>query len=80
MKRDAARVNLQITAPEVRLITEDGGDMGTFSRAAALNLARARKEDLVEMNPDSDPPVCQVIDYGKCQYRLQQARKDRPHD
>jgi translation initiation factor IF-3 len=75
-----ARVNLQITASEVRLISEDGADLGVHSRAAALDLVRSRGEDLVEVDPDSAPPVCQVIDYGKYQYRLQQARKDRGHD
>ena len=75
-----ARVNLQITASEVRLISEDGADMGVLSRAAELELVRSRREDLVEVDPDSTPPVSQVIDYGKYQYRLQQARKDRDHD
>jgi translation initiation factor IF-3 len=75
-----ARVNLQITASEVRLISEDGADLGVHSRAAALELVRVRREDLVEVDPDSTPPVCQAIDYGKYQYRLQQARKDRNHD
>ena len=75
-----ARVNLQITASEVRLVSEDGADRGVFSRAAALDLVRSRGEDLVEIDPDSTPPVCQVIDYGTYQYRLQQMRKDRAHD
>ena len=75
-----ARVNLQITASEVRLISEDGADLGVFSRAAALELVRLRRVDLVEVDPDSTPPICQVIDYGKYQYRLQQAREDRAHD
>jgi len=75
-----ARVNLQITASEVRLISEDGTDMGVLPRDAALELVRSRREDLVEVDPDSTPPVCQVIDHGKYQFRLQQARKDRDHD
>ena len=74
-----ARVNLQITASEVRLVSEDGADMGVFSLAAALELVRSRNEDLVEIDPDSTPPVCQVIDYGRYRYRLQQMRKDRVH-
>ena len=75
-----ARVNLQVTASEVRLVSEDGADLGVHSRDAALEWARSRSEDLVEIDPDSTPPVCQVIDYGKYQYRLQQARKNRNHD
>ena len=44
------RVNLQITASELRLISEDGADMGIFSRAAALDLVHSRREDLVEVD------------------------------
>ena len=58
-------MNLQITASEVRLISEDGADLGVHSRTAALDLVRSLGEDLVEVDPDSTPPVCQVIDYGK---------------
>jgi translation initiation factor IF-3 len=72
-----ARVNLQIQAPEVRVVSEDGTDMGLFSRDQALELVRSRGEDLVEIGPDAVPPVCQVIDYGKYQYRLQEARKGK---
>ena len=53
--------------------------VGRSRHEAALELVRSRSEDLVEIDPDSTPPVCQVIDYGKYQYRLQ-ARKDRDHD
>lgn len=75
-----ARVNGQITAHEVRLVSEDGVELGVHSLTAALKLARSREEDLVEIDPDSSPPVCQVIDYGKYRFRLQQAQKDREHD
>ena len=72
-----ARVNLQIQAPEVRVVSEDGADLGLFPRQQALEMARKRGEDLVEIGPDAAPPVCQMIDYGKYQYRLQEARKGK---
>jgi len=72
-----ARVNLQIQAPEVRVVSEDGTDLGLFPREQALEMVRLRGEDLVEIGPDAVPPVCQMIQYGKYQYRLQEARKGR---
>ncbi|SPE59488.1 Translation initiation factor IF-3 (fragment) [Verrucomicrobia bacterium] len=72
-----ARVNLQIRAPEVRLVSENGKDLGLFSREQALEMVRRRGEDLVEIGPEAVPPVCQMIDYGKYRYRLQEARKGR---
>ena len=74
------RVNLQITVDEVRVVTEDGDDLGVLSRADALEFVRSRGEDLVEIDPETVPPLCRVIDYGKYQFQLQQARKDRAHD
>ena len=71
------RVNLQIEASEVRVVSEDGKDLGLFSRERALEMVRSRGEDLVEIGPEAVPPVCQMIDYGKYQYRLQEARKGR---
>jgi translation initiation factor IF-3 len=75
-----ARVNLQITAREVRVVTEDGTDLGILTRKDALELVRTRGEDLVEIDPEATPPLCQLIDYGKYQYQLQERRKDRAHD
>jgi len=75
-----ARVNGQIKASQVTLIDEDGADLGVFSLSDALALARSQGIDLVEIHPDSTPPVCQVIDYGKYQYQLQQRRNDRDHE
>ena len=75
-----ARVNLQITAPEVKLVDENGNDLGLFTLASALELVRSRGEDLVEIDPDALPPLCQVIDYGAYRYRLRQTDNDRAHD
>ena len=75
-----ALVNGQIKASEVRVVSEDGADLGVLSIADALKLVASRKEDLVEIEPEAIPPICQAIDYGKYRYREQQARKDREHD
>jgi len=63
MKRP--RVNQQIPATEVKVIDEEGLDLGVFGLAEALKLVASRREDLVEVQPEVVPPVCQVIDYGK---------------
>jgi translation initiation factor IF-3 len=72
-----ARVNGQITASPVRVVSQDGADLGVHSIADALKLVLSRKEDLVEVEPAAVPPVCQAIDYGKYQYRLQQSGKKK---
>jgi len=75
-----ARVNGKITATRVRLIDDAGGELGVLTLERALDLARSRGEDLVEVGPDDTPPLCQLIDYGKYRWRLQQALEDRKHD
>ena len=75
-----ARVNGKITATQVRLIDDAGGELGVLTLERALDLARSRGEDLVEVGPDDTPPLCQLIDYGKYRWRLQQALEDRKHD
>lgn len=75
-----ARVNGRITASQVKVISEDGDELGVFSIRDALKLVASRKEDLVEIDPESVPPICQAIDYGKYRYRLQRAAMDRQHD
>jgi translation initiation factor IF-3 len=60
----------------VRLVFEDGEHVGIVSRDEALKRAREREQDLVEIAPDADPPVCKVLDYGKFKYR-QKKRKQK---
>ena len=72
-----ARVNGQIKANEVRVISEDGAEIGVLTIDEALKLAASRRQDLVEIEPDSKPPVCQAIDYGRYRYRLQEEEKRR---
>ena len=69
------RVNERIRAREVRLIDENGGQLGVMSTQDALRLARERGYDLIEVAPNAQPPVCRVMDYGKHKYEL--AKRER---
>lgn len=76
---DRIRVNERIRAREVRVIDEEGGQLGVLQPFEALRLARERGLDLVEISPTADPPVCKITDYGKYLYqeskRKHEARK-----
>jgi len=67
----AQRINREITAPEVRLVADDGEQLGIVTVAEALRLAEERDVDLVEIAPLANPPVCKLMDYGKFRYREQ---------
>jgi len=69
------RVNERIRAREVRLIDEEGKQLGVISTREALEMARERDFDLVEVSPTAQPPVCRIADYGKHKY--QQAKRER---
>jgi len=73
------RVNEQIRARVVRLISAAGDQLGIISVREALDLAEKDGLDLVEVAPNSDPPVCRVMDYGKFRYetskKVQETRK-----
>jgi len=66
-------VNELIKSPLVRLIDSAGGQVGIVPIEQALRMAAEAGEDLVEVAPNADPPVCRVMDYGKFKY--QQAKK-----
>ena len=68
-------INEQIRDKEVRLIGEDGEQLGIISTKEAMRLAREAELDLVKIAPNAKPPVCKIIDYGK--FRYEQARKDK---
>ena len=63
--RDRARVNERIRVPEIRLIDENGDQVGVMKTADALRHARERNLDLVEVAPEARPPICRVVDYSK---------------
>lgn len=62
------RINRRIRAREIRLIDEEGTQLGIVQIEDALALAEKRGLDLVEISPNSNPPVCRVMDYGKFKY------------
>ncbi len=68
-------INEQIRDKEVRLIGEDGEQLGVMSSKDALNMAKEAGVDLVKIAPKAQPPVCKIVDYGKYRYEL--ARKDK---
>ena len=65
------RKNQEIRVPRVRVIGADGEMVGVLSRDEALALAEESGMDLVEIQPNQDPPVCRVMDYGKFRFDLQ---------
>ncbi|HSE40880.1 MAG TPA: translation initiation factor IF-3 [Acidobacteriota bacterium] len=73
------RANERIRAREVRVIDEDGSQVGILPIRDALNLARERELDLVEIAPTAQPPVCRIMNLGKFMYeaskKAQKARK-----
>ncbi len=69
------RLNREIRAKEVRLIDEDGKQLGIYPTRDALRLAEERDLDLAEVAPNADPPVCRLLDYGK--YMYDRSRRER---
>ena len=63
------RINIEINAPEVRLIGANGEQVGIVPIAQALKMAEEAEVDLVEIAPLAKPPVCKLMDYGKFKYR-----------
>lgn len=74
-KTDKEKINEAINHPEIRLILEDGSQHGVVSSREALEIAKTRGYDLVEISATAKPPVCRVMDYGK--YKFEKAKKDR---
>lgn len=62
------RVNEMIRVPRVRLIDEQGNNLGAMATREALERARQAESDLVEVNPKAEPPVCKILDFGKFKY------------
>ena len=74
-KTNEVMINEQIRAKEVRVIDSDGAQLGILSVKDALNIAYGKDLDLVEISPNSEPPVCRVMDYGK--YRFEREKKEK---
>lgn len=71
----AHQINEEIRDKEVRLIGDDGSQLGIMTSADALNIAIEKELDLVKIAPGSNPPVCKIMDYGK--FRFEQAKRDK---
>ncbi len=69
------KINKDIKAVQVRLIGQDGKQVGLVARDEALRMAELQKLDLVEISPNANPPVCKIVDYGKFRYQI--TKKER---
>ncbi len=74
-ERDTTRINERIRVPEVRLIDENGEQVGVIPTSEALEKAREKDLDLVEVAPNSKPPVTRILDYSKYKYEQEQKAK-----
>ena len=67
-----------IQAPQLRVIDENGSQLGVLTRQEALRLAEEQELDLVEISPNADPPVAKIVDWGKFNYqRTKQQQKNK---
>ncbi|MBQ6959292.1 MAG: translation initiation factor IF-3 [Bacteroidales bacterium] len=76
-KEDGLRINEAITAPRVRVVGDNVPQQGIYPIAQALQMAQERELDLVEIAPNSDPPVCKIIDYQKFVYQQKKKAKEQ---
>ena len=65
------KANERIRSPQVQVISSDGKNLGTLVTQEAINIAKQEGLDLIEISPNSNPPVCKIIDIGKYKYDLQ---------
>lgn len=75
-RKDQIRVNRQIRSRTVRVVGQDGSQVGIMDLNQALDLAAEAKLDLVEIAPQADPPVCRIMDYGKFKFEQSKKQKD----
>lgn len=70
------RINYQITAPKVRLLDEEGKQIGVLTKLEALQKAKEANLDIVEIAQNAEPPVCKLIDYKKFKYQEQKKEQE----
>jgi len=70
-------INNQIKASKVRVIDQEGKNLGVFSLEEALKMARERNLDLIQITDKADPPVCKIFDYGKFLYQMKKKEKEK---
>jgi translation initiation factor IF-3 len=79
-EQSGPRINDAIRAREVRLIDENGQNVGVVGKIEAMERATQAGLDLVEVSPDAEPPVCKILDFGKYKYQEQKkAAEARKH-
>jgi len=74
--REGPRVNRDIAVAQVRLIDEQGENLGVVSKDEAIERAEEAGMDLVEISPGADPPVCKILDYGRFKYQDQKKKNE----
>ncbi len=74
--REGPRVNRDIAVAQVRLIDEQGENLGVVSKDDAIERAEDAGLDLVEISPGADPPVCKILDYGRFKYQDQKKKNE----
>ncbi len=75
-KRDLHKINKFIHSENVRVILDDGEQLGVMTTKDAIDLAQNRGMDLVEIAPNNSPPVCKIINYGKFKYQEQKKKNE----
>ena len=76
------KINYDIKAPELRVILEDGQNLGVITKEEAIDKAKELGLDLIEISPNANPPVAKIMDYGKFEYaenKKIKAQKSRSH-
>jgi translation initiation factor IF-3 len=71
VQKDGPRINEEIRSREVQLIDQNGSNKGVVETRIAIELATEAGLDLVEISPNTTPPVCKILDYGKYKYQAQ---------
>ncbi|MFA6397832.1 MAG: translation initiation factor IF-3 [Candidatus Paceibacterota bacterium] len=70
-----ARINNQIRAQEIRVIDDEGTNLGVLKFSEALEIAKRKNLDLIEISPNANPPIVKIMDYGKYQYEENKKQK-----
>lgn len=76
MKVEQQRINEAIRAPELRVIDDEGNNLGVISLGEALKIAQERGHDLIEVSSDAKPPVAKIADYGRFLYDQKKKLKE----
>ena len=74
--RDGPRINEDINVEEIRCIGADGEQLGIMNVVDAIKLAEVAGLDLVEISPNTNPPVCKILDFGKYKYEAQKRKNE----